>query len=137
MNSPDSKKWKERFLTYQEALQCLHTAISKPNLSLLEKQGLIKLFECTLELGWKTLQDYLQFIGIQNKYGPRPVIMEGFQLGILTHEQNWLELLEDRGELFHVYRKNIADHLVYEICEQHIHLLDQLYEKLKLITDLG
>lgn len=44
-------------------------------------QGLIKAFEYTYELSWKTLQDLLRDKGYNNIAGPKPVIMQSFQDG--------------------------------------------------------
>lgn len=128
----NNKRWKQRFLDYQEALNELRAAINRlTQLNQLEKQGLIKLFECTFELGWKTLQDYLQDLGIEDIVGPRPVFVEALQIKILSHEQNWLELIEDHSSKSHVYKKEIADHLVDDICQRYIKLLNQLENVLK------
>jgi hypothetical protein len=58
------------------------------------------------KLAWKTLQDYIQCIGVTDIVGPRPVITEAFKLGLISQGENWLELLEDRNSTSHVYNKN-------------------------------
>lgn len=56
-------RWEQRFANYRKALAQLQKFIDKGELSELEKIGLIKAFEYTYELGWKTLKDFLEFSG--------------------------------------------------------------------------
>jgi len=49
----------------------------------MEEQGLIKAFEYTYELAWKTLQDLLNYKGYSNIVGPRPVLEQSFRDGYL------------------------------------------------------
>jgi hypothetical protein len=50
----------------------------------MEQQGLIKAFEYTFELSWKTLQDLLKHKGYRDILGPRPVIEQSFQDGYIN-----------------------------------------------------
>ena len=114
MNKLSPDRWRQRFSNFQSALVELTEAVNQPQLNKLEKQGLIKAFEYTFELGWKTLQDYLQCIGIKDVVGPRPVLSEAFRLGIISEGEKWFELLEDRSQTSHVYNKKIADEITNE-----------------------
>jgi len=49
-----------------------------------EEEGLIQRFEYTFELAWKCLQDLLQERGYGDTRGPRPVIEQAFQDGIIS-----------------------------------------------------
>jgi hypothetical protein len=52
--------WKQRFANFDRALALLAEASTEiAGLSMLEKEGVIQRFEYTLELGWKTIKDYL------------------------------------------------------------------------------
>jgi nucleotidyltransferase substrate binding protein (TIGR01987 family) len=132
LNKINPTRWQQRFSNYQSTLVELKEAVNQTSLNKLEKQGLIKAFEYTFELAWKTLQDYIQCLGIPDIVGPRPVITEAFKLGLISQGENWLELLEDRNSTAHVYNKNFADHLVEEIRMNHIKLLLQLENTFKL-----
>ena len=50
-----------RFQNYEKALKHLEEAISKKDLSDLEKAGVIQIYEFTFELAWKTLKDFLEY----------------------------------------------------------------------------
>ena len=65
----ESRRWVQRLHNYNKALSTLEEAAAlaaiRP-LSNLEKQGVIKAFEFTHELAWKTLKDFLENRGVQN-----------------------------------------------------------------------
>ncbi|HPI39212.1 MAG TPA: nucleotidyltransferase substrate binding protein [Pseudobdellovibrionaceae bacterium] len=131
MNKINPNRWKQRFSNFQSALVELTEAVQKENLNKLEKQGMIKAFEYTFELGWKTLQDYIQSLGIKDIVGPRPVLMEAFKMGLLSEREKWMELLEDRNQTSHVYNKEVAESISNDIKHSHYHLLKKLEETLK------
>lgn len=92
----------QRFNNFKKALQRYEEGLS-PKMSRLEDEGLIQRFEYTFELAWKCLQDLLQERGYANVRGPRPVIEQAFQDGIITDGALWLEMLNARNETTHLY----------------------------------
>ena len=126
MNPANPVRWRQRYSNFQEALAELSEAVAQKKLNKLERQGLIKAFEYTFELAWKTLQDYIQSIGIKDVVGPRPVLTESFKLGLISDGEKWFELLEDRNSTSHIYNKNVADEIASDIIKNHFPLLKQL-----------
>ncbi len=104
----DDERWKERFENFCKALQQLETALQLKQFSLLEKDGVIKRFEFTMELAWKTLQDILNSRGYPNIKGPKPVIKQAFRDGIINNGQDWINMLEDRNKTSHLYDESLA-----------------------------
>lgn len=99
----DTVRWKLRFENYCEALKTLEETIPRyGQLSELEKDGLIQRFEFTFDLAWKVMQDYLKFAGYSDIKGPRPVMTQMAQDGLLDPFV-WEELLLARNELSHIY----------------------------------
>lgn len=71
-------------------------------LSQLEKEGIIQRFEYTLELGWKTLKDKMEFDGlILDRISPKVVIKEAFQTKYIDQVDIWIEMINDRNLLSH------------------------------------
>ena len=60
-------RYKQRLENFAKALSNLNEAVelaSERPLSKLEQQGLLKSFEFTYELAWKSMKDYLEFQGL-------------------------------------------------------------------------
>lgn len=63
---------------------------------------LVKRFEFTYEMAWKALKRYLEFLGIAVK-APRMVFKEAFSQEIITNEDVWLDMIEQRNLTSHIY----------------------------------
>lgn len=92
----------QRFGNFSKALKLYEEAASQ-SMNRLEQEGMIQRFEYTFELAWKCLQDLLQERGYANIRGPRPVIEQSFQDGIITNGPLWLLMLQARNETTHLY----------------------------------
>ncbi len=102
MADPLDVRSRQRFENFKKALKLYEEAIT-PKMSRLEEEGLIQRFEYTFELAWKCLQDLLQERGYPNVRGPRPVIEQAFQDGIIQDGPLWMEMLKARNETTHLY----------------------------------
>jgi len=67
-------RWKQRLENFDKAFTQLEKFVAHENLNEMELQGLIKAFEFTYELAWKTMLDLLKFKGYSDILKPRPVI---------------------------------------------------------------
>jgi nucleotidyltransferase substrate binding protein (TIGR01987 family) len=119
-------RWKERFVSYCKALLQLEEGLQQKNFSVLEKDGIIKWFEFTFELAWKTLQDLLSDRGYLDIKGPKPVIKQAFHDEIISDGQAWIDMLNDRNKSSHLYDETSARGIFDKI----------QIEYLKLLTDL-
>src|SRR5690606_32061459 len=87
---PVDTRWKQRLESYERALGLLSSALKGgPDvLNDLEKEGTIRRFEFTLELGWKVLKDYLEFSGAQlTSVTPKSVVKSAFSARLLDDGQ--------------------------------------------------
>ncbi len=51
--------------------------------------GILHRFEFTFELAWKTIKDYLEYLGYIDKIGsPREIIQNGYKQGIIKDGEN-------------------------------------------------
>jgi len=59
-------RWRQRFQNFTQAVNLFKEPLEKgvDHLSDLEKEGVVQRFEYTLELGWKTLKDYMEEEGM-------------------------------------------------------------------------
>jgi nucleotidyltransferase substrate binding protein (TIGR01987 family) len=125
-------RWKQRFDNLQSAYQRLQHAIQvneqTPNNDLIQ-MALIKAFEMTFELSWKTMKDYLNYNGIDVKL-PREVIKQAFANDIIVNGQLWMDMLEDRNLMAHTYDEARAIKAVNHICQHYIAGLNDLHQYL-------
>lgn len=100
-------RWRQRFQNLRKASSQLQKGLKIPRPGDIERQGIIKSFEFTFELAWKTLKDFLEERGVEAPF-PRDVIKKAFHHGILSDGGVWLDMLENRNLLAHTYDEQTA-----------------------------
>ncbi|NMA60591.1 MAG: nucleotidyltransferase [Firmicutes bacterium] len=96
-------RWKQRFENFRKAYAQFESAVlAYKDLNRLELEGMIKRFEYTFELAWKTLKDYLEAEGVEASF-PREVIKAAFQYNVIEDGETWMEMLESRNLMVHTY----------------------------------
>ncbi len=123
-------RWKQRFTNYRKVLKQMKRFIDKGDLSELEEQGLIKSFEYTFELAWKTLKNFLEYSGQNDIYGSRDVIRKAFQLDLIEDGQGWMEMLKSRNKTSHTYNEETAREICTAVTSQYFELFRRLEEKM-------
>jgi len=124
-------RWLQRFSNFKKAYDQLLEFLEIEELNKFEKQGLIKAFEYTFELAWKTLQDLLKDEGYTNVVGPRSVIEQSFQVGYILDGEGWMEMLKRRNEASHTYREEIAERIAAQIAEEFSELFGAMLKRLE------
>jgi nucleotidyltransferase substrate binding protein (TIGR01987 family) len=119
-------RWRQRFGNYLKALNQMARFIEKGNLSELEEQGLIKSFEYTFELAWKTLKDFLEYSGQSDIYGSRDVIRKAFQLELIQDGDGWMDMLKSRNKTSHTYNEKTAREICTAVTSQYYQLFCRL-----------
>jgi nucleotidyltransferase substrate binding protein (TIGR01987 family) len=122
-------RWKQRFENFQKALAQLDEAdgLSRQRpLSRLENQGLIQAFEFTYELAWNTLRDFLTFQGVAGLIGSRDTAREAFKRQLISDDEGWMMMLNDRNRSSHTYNQKTADDIVEHIHGRYVTLFQQV-----------
>ena len=130
-------RWKQRFNNYQSAIKLFNElkTLDLDTLSLLEKEGVIQRFEYTLELGWKTLKDKMEFDGLLiSQVSPKMVMKKAYYYQYIDNIDLWLAMINDRNILSHTYNEKVVEQVIPVIKEQYLPLLDGLYKR--LVKDL-
>jgi len=130
MNNSKDIRWQQRFSNYKNAFERLDSYANTQNLNELERQGLIKAFEYTYELAWKTLQDLLKHKGYESIVGPKPVIEKCFELGYITKGKDWVRMHKSRNLTSHIYNEDIALEIISDIKASFVGLFSELKNKL-------
>ncbi len=125
-------RWLQRFDNFQRALLVLQRGVelaASRELSELEQQGLIQGFEFTHELAWNLLKDYLEHQGIQNITGCRDATRLGFQNGLISEGDIWMDMIKARNQSSHTYNleqaKAIADDIIHRFAPAFCALRDR------------
>lgn len=124
-------RWKQRFNNYQKAFQNLSAAVTLAEqrpLSDLEQQGLIQSFECTHELAWNVLKDFLEEEGFTDIIGLKSATRKSFERGLIANGQAWMDMIRDRNLSSHTYNPQTAQDIVD-------HILNEFYPALKTMAE--
>lgn len=122
-------RWKQRFSNFEMAFLQLQEAVGRRELDRLAQAGLIKIFELTFELAWKTLKDRLEYDGFEAD-SPREVIKIAFQNKYLSDGAVWLDALDKRNLLTHTYDEQKSAEARKLICGPYYRILQDLYNLL-------
>ena len=127
---PSDLRWKQRFQNYESSLRELLDALEKNDYTNLERAGLIRLFEISFELAWKTLKDMLLYEGYDVN-SPKSAIKQAFANGIITEGELWIKALDGRNLFSHTYSNDLAEEAVKLIKETYSPLLFALETEMK------
>lgn len=130
----EDTRWKQRFSNFNKALIQLQKFIDKGELSELEAQGLVKAFEYTYELAWNTIKDFLEFSGQSDIYGSRDAIRKGFQLGLITDGEGWMDMLKSRNQTSHTYNEDTARQINNAVVTRYYDLFIRLRTKFEQLS---
>lgn len=132
MTTPESDiRWQQRFINFNKVFCMLERFIQVKELNEMEEQGLIKAFEYTYELSWKTLQDLLKDKGYTDVVGPKPVIEQSFQDGYIVDGKGWMRMHVSRNLTSHTYDEETAEEIVKSIRSEYFNLLKNLQTRLQ------
>lgn len=128
-------KFLHKLDNYSKALSRLHESIeeSKSSGSLTLRDGVIQRFEFTTELAWKTAREYLLTLDIINIDSPKFVMREAFANHLIEDADGWGQILADRNITSHIYNDDDADEVYERLVNKHIHLFDELLDKLNAV----
>lgn len=90
----------------------------------LDRDGVIKRFEFTFELFWKTIKVLLEHEGF-GCAGPRSCIKEGARRGMTVEGDALLDMLEDRNRLSHIYDEAMAQAIFERIKGTYVTLMER------------
>lgn len=126
-------KFLNKLENYKKAVIRLEEVIGKyKELNIDELQdAAIQRFEFTTELAWKTTREYLLSESFTDINSPKSVMRTAFENGLVTNEQGWITILNDRNITSHIYDEDEASDVYERIASQHIILFKELLNILK------
>jgi nucleotidyltransferase substrate binding protein (TIGR01987 family) len=125
-------RWVQRLDNYARAFVRLREAVDRletETLEDLQKEGIIQRFEYTWELAWRTLKDYLVFKKVTlERVTPADVIRVAFAANIITDAADWMDALDARNKMSHVYNEQAYEEVIRDIQSRYFKLFDDLYD---------
>ncbi len=127
-------RWKMRLEDFEKALSRLNESLGQKKFSDLEKDGVIQRFEFTFELSWKTMKDYLEDQGFNEVASPKKAIKKAFKSELIKEEDVWIEILDDRNRLSHLYEQKDREKIFKNIQNKYKLELNNFYRLLCVCT---
>ena len=119
-------RFEQRREDYFNALERLKEAVKQGDSDIII-DGILHRFE----LAWKTVKDYLEYLGITNKVGsPREIIQTGYKQGIIEDGESWIKMMLSRNSLSHIYDEKTSREIYEYIVSEYIDLFENLKKKL-------
>ncbi len=117
------------FKQFEEAHRRLKEAINIKEESDIKRDAVIKRFEFTYELLWKT---YKRIARLQklDYFNPKACFQFAFKSGLIEDEELFLEIIDARNKTIHVYSEEEAKKIYNFIKEKVITVFDAAREKL-------
>ncbi len=124
------KRFEERKKDLINATNRLKEALNE-NENDLVIDGVLHRYEFTFELAWKTLKDYLEYLGVTiNTGSPREVIKESYAHDLIPDGETWIKMMLARNSLSHLYDEETSRQVYNEIKEKYIYQIEKLIERL-------
>lgn len=125
------ERWKQRKEDLKNAVTRLQEALYEENATDIVIDGVLHRFEFSFELAWKTMKDYLEYMGIVEKIGsPREIIKSAFKAELIENGEGWIEMMLARNTLSHLYSEEESRKIYNQIKEKYITMLEELVRKI-------
>ena len=126
----------ENFSNAVNRLNEANVAYKKNSDNDIYQDALIKRFEFTFELAWKTLREFMLDQGYSLEIlSPKGVISFAWREGIISNEELWLDMLQSRNMSAHDYGRelsaDIADKISNRYCKELTALKKYIADSLK------
>ena len=109
------KRFEERKHDLKNAKDRLKEALEE-EANDLAVDGVLHRYEFTFELAWKTLKDYLEYLGVQLDTGsPREIIKESFAYHLIENGEIWIKMMLARNSLSHLYDEDYSWQIYFAI----------------------
>ncbi len=124
------KRFEERKKDLINATNRLKEALNEEESDLVI-DGVLHRYEFTFELAWKTLKDYLEYLGVTiNTGSPREVIKESYAHDLISDGETWIKMMLARNSLSHLYDEETSRQVYNEIKEKYIYQIEKLIKRL-------
>ena len=100
----------------------------------LQLSGALKNFELCYELAWKPLKKIAD-TGGKRIAAPRDAFQFGYELGLISNDKIWIEMIKDRNEAVHAYDRSNAEAIFARVKSNYIDEFEQLLNGIEKLHD--
>ena len=122
-----------RFEQFKEAYSRLKEAINIKEESDIKRDAVIKRFEFSYELLWKTYKKIARLQKL-DYFNPKACFQFAFKSSLIEDEELFLEIIDARNKTTHVYSEEEAKKIYDFIKEKVIHAFDAAEKKIREIV---
>jgi len=97
----------------EQVVSKLEAVLNAPQSDLTRDSAILR-FELAFEVSWKTIQKFARAEGLEAS-SPRQAFERAFQLGWISDEVLWQEILLQRNLAVHIYREPLAEALYQQL----------------------
>lgn len=115
-------RWLQRFQNFERALLQLERAVElsrQRELSELERQGVLHVFEFTHELAWNVMKDFLEESGQSGIYESRDATRSAFAAGLIENGDLWMRMIASRNQTTHTYNEETLEDICAVIVNEY------------------
>ena len=125
------ERWLQRKEDLIKATARLQEALNVENVTDVVIDGALHRFEFTFELAWKTMKDYLEYVGLIQKTGsPREVLQNAYQNDLIDNGEDWIEMMLSRNTLSHLYDEDESREIYEKIKNKYEDMIEELINNL-------
>ena len=128
------EKCRQRLLSLEKALKSFkeaHSFYLKDPENKIYTMALIQSFEFSFELSWVALKYFIQYKEIIKLKYAIDIIKQAFNKNIIKDGELWMEMLETRNKLSHIYNEQMAQTFIKEISTKYFKEINNFYHFLK------
>lgn len=130
-----NKRWIERGSHLHRACRHLASLTGRNNpakaLGIYGEAALLKCFEITFELAWRTLQNYLQYEGCKKQETAQQVIQLALENGIIARQEIWRDMQNDCSLENYLYNPDEMQNIAKRINNNYVFELNALDHELR------
>ena len=115
-------RWLQRFQNFERALLQLERAVElsrQRELSELERQGVLHVFEFTHELAWNVMKDFLEESGQSGIYESRDATRSALAAGLIQNGDLWMRMIASRNQTTHTYNEESLEDICAAIVNEY------------------
>lgn len=127
---------KSSFQKLGNAINRLQEAVDHPELgtNAFIQDALMQRFEFSIEFFWKILKKILMHEGIEATI-PRDIFAKAFQFSLIVDENIWIEMIEARNTISHIYDQDEARRIAEKIKTIYFPIMNAAYQNLQKRVD--